>query len=116
MIDITWLLTSTKQSSKRKFLPILLLCCSVWIFCFQRDFEVRELRDLNKNVTRQIGDSVAQNPDIAHTVHLYFSQANLSPPPAQGSSASHSLPKQLIAAKILVQMAQILCKYKTKHI
>ena len=50
----------------------------------QKDFEVRELREFNKNVTKQIGESVQQNPDIAQAVHLYFSQADLPPPPTQG--------------------------------
>ena len=50
----------------------------------QKDFEVRELREFNKNVTKQIGESVHQNPDMAQAVHLYFSQADLPPPPTQG--------------------------------
>ena len=45
---------------------------------------MRELREFNKNVTKQIGESVQQNPDIAQAVRLYFSQADLPPPPTQG--------------------------------
>ncbi len=55
-------------------------------FCliFQRDFDVREMRVFNKDITKQIGEAVHQNPDIAQAVHLYFSQANLPAPPTPG--------------------------------
>lgn len=54
----------------------------------ERDFEVRELRDLNKNAMKYFGEVIQQYPDVAQAVHLYFTQANLPPPPTPGSAAS----------------------------
>ncbi|XP_074657844.1 coiled-coil domain-containing protein 39-like [Tubulanus polymorphus] len=62
----------------------------------ERDFNIRELRDFNKNVMKQIGEIISDNPDIAQTATMYFTQANLPPPPVTGgvysarSSASRS--------------------------
>ena len=49
----------------------------VLFFCWQKDMELRELREFNKNSIKQIGEVTHQNPDIAQAVHLYFSQVNL---------------------------------------
>ncbi|XP_064615155.1 coiled-coil domain-containing protein 39-like [Liolophura sinensis] len=43
----------------------------------ERDFEVREMREFNKTVMKQIGDVVNQHQDLGEIVSLYFSQANL---------------------------------------
>ncbi|CAH1781534.1 unnamed protein product [Owenia fusiformis] len=51
----------------------------------EKDFELREMRDFNKNAIKMFGDVTQQNPDLAQIVHLYFTQANLPPPPAPGS-------------------------------
>ncbi|XP_064639257.1 coiled-coil domain-containing protein 39-like [Lineus longissimus] len=58
----------------------------------ERDFELRELREFNKGVMRQIGEVAHQNPDIAQAVQLYFTQANLPPPPAPGAVPFSSRP------------------------
>ncbi|KAK7091050.1 coiled-coil domain-containing protein 39-like [Littorina saxatilis] len=43
----------------------------------ERDFEIRELREFNKTVMKQIGEAVNQHPEITEAVNMYFSQANL---------------------------------------
>lgn len=45
-------------------------------FFFQRDFEVREMREFNKTVMKQIGDVVNQHQDLGEIVSLYFSQVS----------------------------------------
>merc|ERR1712178_626709 len=56
----------------------------------EQDFEIRELREFNKNATKQIGEAVNQYPDIGATVQLYFSQANLPPPATPGAGSASS--------------------------
>lgn len=53
----------------------------------QRDFEVRELREMNKTAIKQIGEVVHQHPDLRQAVALYFNQASLPPPPSPGDGA-----------------------------
>jgi hypothetical protein len=53
----------------------------------QRDFEVRELREMNKTAVKQIGEVVQQHPDLRQAVALYFNQAALPPPPIPGEGA-----------------------------
>ncbi|KAK6195619.1 hypothetical protein SNE40_001008 [Patella caerulea] len=50
----------------------------------ERDFEVRELREFNKNIMRQVGESAQNNSEIAEAVSMYFAQANLPPPTPSG--------------------------------
>ncbi|KAK3095543.1 hypothetical protein FSP39_015932 [Pinctada imbricata] len=50
----------------------------------ERDFEVRELRDFNKQMMQQVGDVIQKHPDIGEAVNMYFSQANLPPPMPSG--------------------------------
>jgi len=52
------------------------------------DFEIRELRDLTKEVTKHIGDVAQKNPEIAQAVHLYFTQCEISPPVLPGFSTT----------------------------
>jgi len=54
----------------------------------ERDFEVRELREINRNGLKIIGEVVQQYPDIAQAVHLYFSQSGLPVPPTPGGGGS----------------------------
>ena len=44
---------------------------------FQKDFEIREMREFNKNINKQISEAIQHNPDIAQAVHLYFSQVSV---------------------------------------
>jgi hypothetical protein len=44
----------------------------------ERDFDVRELREMNKQGQRMIGEVVHQYPEISQAVHLYFTQVSLS--------------------------------------
>ena len=40
----------------------------------QRDFEIRELRELTKEAMKQMSDVVQKHPEISKSVQLYFSQ------------------------------------------
>lgn len=53
----------------------------------EQDIKIRELREFNNNALRQVGEVVAQHPDIAQIVQTYFQQANLPQPPSPGASA-----------------------------
>ncbi|XP_048746440.2 coiled-coil domain-containing protein 39-like isoform X1 [Ostrea edulis] len=50
----------------------------------EKDFDVRELRDFNRQSMQQIGDVIQKHPDISEAVNMYFSQANLPPPTPSG--------------------------------
>lgn len=54
----------------------------------ERDFEVRELRDRQKQATKLVGDVLSHHPEIAQAVHLYFSQSGLPLPSTPGSGLS----------------------------
>lgn len=56
----------------------------------ERDFDLRELRDFNKNMMKNIGEVVHNYSDIAPTAHMFFSQAGLPVPPPPGTSSRHS--------------------------
>ncbi len=44
---------------------------------FQRDFEIRELRDLQKQVMKLMGEALQNHSDIAQSVNVYFTQVNI---------------------------------------
>lgn len=44
------------------------------VFLLQKDFNVREMREFNKNIMSQVGMVVSQHPDIGEAVNMYFSQ------------------------------------------
>ena len=56
----------------------------------EQDFDVRDLRELNKGAVRQIGEVVHQFPDTSPAVQLYFNQANLPLPAASAVSSPAS--------------------------
>ena len=43
----------------------------------QRDFEVRELRDVNKQVNKNIGEIIHEHPDVGQALQMYFSQVSI---------------------------------------
>ena len=43
----------------------------------QKDFSLRELRDFNKNLAKQIGDVIHTQPDVIPTTHMLFSQVSV---------------------------------------
>jgi len=68
----------------------------------EKDIEVREMRDFNKNIVNQIGLITRENPNFGPIINLYFSQAGLpipsvsmtpgsARPPSAASSARSSL-------------------------
>ena len=65
----------------------------------QRDMNVRELRELNKNAMRVFGDVIHQYPDVSQAVQLYFNQAGLPPPPAPGSATSSRMTSRASSAR-----------------
>lgn len=42
----------------------------------QRDFDIRELREFNKTIMKQIGEAVNQHPEITEAVNMYFAQVS----------------------------------------
>ena len=50
----------------------------------EKDISVREMREFNQNIMKQIGEVAHNHPDIAPVVNLYFSQAGLPVPPSPG--------------------------------
>ncbi|XP_033638039.1 coiled-coil domain-containing protein 39-like [Asterias rubens] len=66
----------------------------------EKDFSLRELRDFNKNLAKQIGDVIHTQPDVIPTTHMLFSQAGLQVPPAPtGSARGHSRPGSAYSAR-----------------
>lgn len=53
----------------------------------ERDIDLRELRELNRNAIKQVGETIQRHPEIAPSVHQYFEQADL-PLPASGGPGS----------------------------
>ena len=54
--------------------PVIVVNSKCVSFPFQKDFDVRELREMNKQASRMMGEVVGQHPDVAPSVHLYFTQ------------------------------------------
>ncbi|XP_013414029.1 coiled-coil domain-containing protein 39-like, partial [Lingula anatina] len=50
----------------------------------EKDMDIREMREFNKMAMKQVGEVTSPYPDLAQAVNLYFTQANLPPPPAGG--------------------------------
>lgn len=50
--------------------------CEFKFFAFfeQKDFDVRELREFNRQIMTQIADVIQKHPDINEAVNMYFSQ------------------------------------------
>jgi len=76
----------------------------------EKDIEVREMRDFNKNIVNQIGLITRENPNFGPIINLYFSQAGLpipsvsmtpgsARPPSAASSARSSLSGRSIRSK-----------------
>ena len=54
----------------------------------EKDMELRELRDFNGRIMKQMGEVVHNFPDIAPAVQMFFSQAGLPMPPSPGPGSS----------------------------
>lgn len=54
----------------------------------EEDIELREMRDFNKKIIKDIGAVAHTHPDILPIVNLYFNQAGLPTPPSPGSVSS----------------------------
>ncbi len=54
----------------------------------EKDIELRELRDFNTSIMKQLGSVVHDHSEVAAAVHLYFSQAGLPVPPSPGPGQS----------------------------
>ncbi|BFZ00548.1 hypothetical protein BsWGS_03587 [Bradybaena similaris] len=52
----------------------------------EKDINVRELRELNKDVMKMITDSVRSLPEVFEAVQLYFTEADLPSSASRGSS------------------------------
>ena len=40
----------------------------------QKDFDVREMREFNKTVTKLVGEAAAHYPEMEEAVSMYFTQ------------------------------------------
>ena len=49
----------------------------LYVANFQRDIELRELRDFGTTVVQQIGSLAAKQPELTSTIQLLFSQVSL---------------------------------------
>ncbi|XP_071508551.1 coiled-coil domain-containing protein 39-like [Diadema antillarum] len=67
----------------------------------EKDFELRELREFNKNVLKLMGEVIHSYPDIAPTAHMLFSQAGLPVPPPPSASQRSSRPGSAYSARSL---------------
>ncbi|GFO22705.1 coiled-coil domain-containing protein 39 [Plakobranchus ocellatus] len=54
----------------------------------EKDFEVREMREFNKSVTKLVGEAAVHYPEMEEAVSMYFTQANLPVPTAGGVPVS----------------------------
>ena len=52
-------------------------CNTVLHVIFQRDIELRELRDFGTTIVQQIGSVAAKQPELTSTIQLLFSQVGL---------------------------------------
>lgn len=52
----------------------------------ERDIELREMRNFNKNIMNQFGTIIKENPNFGPVINLYFNQAGL---PLPTVSATH---------------------------
>lgn len=58
----------------------------------EKDFELRELREFNKNVMKMMGEVIHSYQDVTPTAHMLFSQAGLPVPPPPSASQRSSRP------------------------
>ena len=56
----------------------------------ERDFELRELRDFNRNIMKQLAEIVNSTPSAGADVLVMFKQAGLEAPPGSASSSRAS--------------------------
>ena len=63
----------------------------------ERDFELRELRDFNRNIMKQIAEIMNSTPVAAADILVMFKQAGLEAPP--GSASSSRASSQLSSAR-----------------
>ena len=46
------------------------------LICVQHDFDLREMREFNKTIMKQIGEAVNQHPEMSEAVNMYFAQVS----------------------------------------
>lgn len=54
----------------------------------ERDIELREMRNFNKNIMNQFGMIIKENPGFGPVINLYFNQAGLPLPTVATTSGS----------------------------
>ena len=50
------------------------MCLPFLFFPQQKDFDLRELREFNKNMMKLMGEVIHTYPDITPSAHMLFSQ------------------------------------------
>lgn len=56
----------------------------------EKDMDVRQLREFNSRVIKQMGEVLHNYTDLTPSVHMYFSQAGLPMPPSPGPDTSRA--------------------------
>ncbi|XP_041482554.1 coiled-coil domain-containing protein 39-like [Lytechinus variegatus] len=67
----------------------------------EKDFELRELREFNKNVMKMMGEVIHSYPDISPTAQMLFSQAGLPVPPPPSATQRSSRPGSAYSSRSL---------------
>lgn len=56
----------------------------------EKDMDLREMRDFNSRVMKQMGEVLHNNAELTPSVQMYFSQAGLPMPPSPGPGTSRA--------------------------